>query len=324
MGIIEGEPDDFYHAVPGAVTSSRISTLLKSPRLWHDSYETTVTPPTGSTAALDFGRAYHCLMLEGPQALRERFAICPEFIGDKTRNPGRQAWAEWKIAAGDRPVFDYETGQVLDLMRERLLAHPVARALIEQSTHELTWRGLDRSFAVPLMFQCRTDGYADGTQKAWYGRPYILDLKTAAEDDYRSFARSFRNGRYGYHRQAAFYRGTVRLLMGAFEPSFIFIRQSKAPPYDIIIYDGVTDDALNYGAREIKAALQVLAYCRAHHVWPVASLDLGPPLDLADYVYETDPGESVAWIQRRGPEQLVRLAALAGTTPDRLLEGGAA
>lgn len=320
VGCIVGEPDDFYHSVPGAVTSSRIGKLIRSPRLWFDTYEADEPlPTTPPTAALDFGRAYHCLVLEGREAFDERFAVCPVPIEYKGRNPGKQMWDAFKKAHAGKTLFDYDTGAQLEQMRERLMESHLARALIEQSTHELTWRGVDTRHRV--LFQARTDGYSNGGQRVWRGRPFILDLKTAAEDDFRSFERSFRNARYGYHRQSALYRDVVEVTGGAKEADFIFVRQAKAPPYDVIVYDGVDADALAYGQREIRAAMEVLAECRASGVWPVAPQTLGPSLGLADYIYETPPEEAVKWIQQRGAEQVVSLAAILGVKPEALLGG---
>lgn len=324
MGIIADEPETFYHCVPGVVTSSRLKDFrppLGSPSKWYEKYELG-TLEDAPTPAMYFGRAYHALVLEGPGAFYQRFAVCADPIESRAKNPGKQVWDAFKAANAHKEwLFTWDEGRQLKQMQERFRAHPLARALVEQAAgRELTWRGKD---VTGLTVQARTDAFGDGSARVNYGQPYLADLKTVSESEWRGFRSNYI--KLGYWRQAAFYMAAVEALNGPVK-DFYFIAQMKDPPYDVQLWKPHKDD-IGLARREIAEDLKALAYCKQHGFWPGAQL-LPQEVRLPDRFFEGDPAEPYAEIAKRAKEGhrvdgevIVRLAALAGTTPEALLEG---
>jgi len=77
LGIHFGMPDEVYHALP-CLSNSGLRALLASPTLFWDKSWLNPDREQEDREHQIVGRAYHAMILEGPRAYRERFAVAPD------------------------------------------------------------------------------------------------------------------------------------------------------------------------------------------------------------------------------------------------------
>lgn len=226
------ETAETYHR-SGAWGSTLIGLFRDSPRLAH-------LVRTGSwkrpeTASLLLGRRFHALM-EDPDAFARTHLPGP----DVHRNT--KAWKEADAAAtaAGQTLLTIEEERILRAMRTSVLANPIAADLIAGAEREVGFRR-DSPFG-PYQVQCRADLLADGR--------YLADYKTIDRLDHLDTSIA----RYGYYRQAAFYRWLVHEVTGWWLPFHLIVVETAAPLYRCRVVD--LDDAyLALGWTEAKDAL---------------------------------------------------------------------
>jgi exodeoxyribonuclease VIII len=174
-------------------------------------------PDDFDNEALQFGRAYHKLMLE-PDDFDNEFIVSPKF--DRRTKEGKAAAEEFAKKAEGKEVISEETYQKLLEMQIALYDTPFVKLLIK-GEHEKSFFWTDEKSGVPC--KCRPDSF--GQIKDQY---ICVDLKTTNDAETDKFMKDAL--KYGYDIQAYFYcKGLESTYKKPFK--FIFIAQEKTAPY---------------------------------------------------------------------------------------------
>jgi exodeoxyribonuclease VIII len=284
MRVLQGLPFAEYRAIDAA-SNSRLTLVKRSPRYLREMIEN----PPADTKEQIIGRAFHSLVLE-PQLFYAEYAHAGQCAavtskGMRCMNVGRvRRVGEWFCGVrghdpepdGEGESFtclDGEQWEAVHRMREAVLSHPLAGGLIE--------RAQDRELSVLW-----TDERTGQACKARWDIPdadtqLIADLKSCDDASPASFRRSI--GKWGYHRQHAFYMsGAEQVSPGAFN-AFVFIACEKKRPYDVALYR-LPEDAVRVGAEEVRGLLARYAECMAAQEFPGYRDDV-MTLDVPAWVY---------------------------------------
>lgn len=277
-------PEHLYHADRTALSSSGARTLIQScPEkfAYERAHGRTDTPE------LEFGRAWHSLLLGGPTVVE---------IKAKTRGTKAE---EQTRADGCIPLItkDYDTAQA---MIARLREHPEAGPLFARPGRtEQTYVAPDPDTGVLRKIRIDFEPDVNG------GRVLIVDGKTTRNAQPRAFARSIAD--YGYDQQGAYYSDVLSHLGldNGQPPAFIIVAQEKKPPYLLSVHQ--LPEYVIDGGRELnRAALAVYAECTRTGVWP----DYGPGPHRADV-----PGWRAAEYEAAAERRYARTrTALIGAT----------
>lgn len=234
------ETETAYRTNP-AVSNSSINTFLWN-EWWYQQVHVLKRIQQEDTTALTFGRAFHCMILEPPE-YEKRFAAY-----DGVRRG--KAYDEFK-AKETRTVLTEDEEQTLYSMREAVSANPAACGLIDACETEVVFRHMCNG---NLARQCRVDGITP------FGS--IIDLKSAQTIE--EFRANFK--RYGYHRQAAWYRRLVAAVTGDGELDFTFVVVEKKAPYRCEMFR-LDEESATAADREIDDAVERLERCLESNQW---------------------------------------------------------
>jgi PDDEXK-like domain of unknown function (DUF3799) len=218
--------------------------------------------PSTTAPHYEFGKAFHCYLLEGLSEFHTRYEVAEGPINPKTGSPyGRDTkaygtWFEEITAAGKQVVSGDEYTQ-LQMMAESV-NETAARDLFAYGLPEVTIRG--QLYGVSC--QSRLD---------WFNRDTcsIVDLKST--ERLERFEKDFH--RFGYARQAAFYRGMADgLLLGRSIEVYIVVVE-KAEPYRTQVYQ-LTSATLGDADEEIQQSMlqyrQLVASVGFDRPWPLS------------------------------------------------------
>jgi hypothetical protein len=252
-------PEHLYHGNTTALSSSGARTLVQSCPARFKWERDNGRPDTPD---LEFGRAWHSLLLGGPPVVE---------IKAKTRGTKAEVDAR---AAGQIPLItkDYDTAHA---MIAKLREHDEAGPLFARPGRtEQTYVARDPDTGV--LRKIRIDFEPDVAG----GRVLVVDGKTTRNAQPRAFARSIAD--YGYDQQGAFYCDVLSHLGldNGQPPAFIIVAQEKKPPYLLSVHQ--LPEYVIDGGRELnRAALTLYAECSRTGVWP----DYGPGPHLTDVPY---------------------------------------
>lgn len=218
------------------ISSSDLKRMMKSMAHWkyyHDN------PDDSDTEALQFGRAYHKLMLE-PDDFDNEFAVSPKF--DRRTKEGKAAAEEFAKKAEGKEVINEETYQKLLEMQKALYATPFVKLLIK-GEHEKSFFWKDKETGIPC--KCRPDSF--GQIKDQY---VAVDLKTTKDAETDHFMRDAL--KLGYDIQACHYcEGLENAYKKPFK--FIFIAQEKTAPYLVNVLEA--DEYFMKSGKELRTKL---------------------------------------------------------------------
>jgi hypothetical protein len=265
IGLLKNEPADRYHA-HAAVSHSKLEVFRKRPALYYGQFISGIIPRRDSPS-LDFGRAFHCLVLDGVEEFEEQFFVLPDGMDGRTK-----AGKDYLEANAGRTRLAHGDWMLIRRMADSVLANELAAELLTdpdgETITEATFRTpkLSQGFEV----QCRCDVYSPTGSEESAGEPYLVDLKTVNDID--DFPKHFMD--YGYYRQAPFYQRTIATLAGHFagvvEPrKFFFIAVEKSPPHGCTVFEADAA-SIALGLKEIDADLARLAECYRSSIWPNA------------------------------------------------------
>ena len=196
------------------ISSSDLKLMMKSLALWKYCHD---NPEENDSEALQFGRAYHKLMLE-PDDFDKEFIVSPKF--DRRTKEGKAAAEEFAIKAEGKEIITEETFQKLLEMQIALYNTPFVKLLIK-GEHEKSFFWKDKETGIPC--KCRPDSF--GEIKGQYA---CIDLKTTTNAETSAFLRDAM--KFGYDIQAYHYcQGLEDHYKKPFK--FIFIAQEKTAPY---------------------------------------------------------------------------------------------
>lgn len=274
LGIFTDISNMEYHGGPG-ISKSGLDLINLSPL----HYITNKRHPKSSTEAMFFGTAFHTIVLE-PDVFNAEYVKTPDAAPKRPTsaqlNAKKQSAAAIKSItywekfdtdntgkiiitnkAGDDPFWKPGMWDQLHLMRDAILAHPVASILLDldQGVAEQSVYWIDKE--TGKLCKCRPDFVNDVHNIA-------IDLKSALDASFTGFAKSCANFRY--HVQSPFYLDGL-YNAGRKIDSFVFVAVEKSPPWAVGIY--VLDkEAIRIGRIQYQRDLEVYAQCHKEQVWP--------------------------------------------------------
>ena len=256
-GVVDGMTDAEYHADPvegGSFSSTGAKTILKSPALFQ--YRLTHRV---EKAAYDLGHAAHSKILG---VGLDVVAYPDEHLtpsGNVSTKAATVAWAAEQRAFGLAPVTPEQLADV-EAMAEAVLAHPVARALLEKpGAPEQSVFAQDPQTGVFLRTRIDRLPERDGNLTV------LVDVKTAQSadpDEFRSSAAS-----YGYDVQSEMYQHAVRLARGDEYTAFRFVVVEKSAPFLVSVVELDAEFAA-IGRSRMRRAIDTYHDCVTSGRWP--------------------------------------------------------
>lgn len=280
--IIQGMSNADYHA-SGALSSSGLKVLARSPLHFWDAYLNPERQPDQPTEAMRFGTAVHTLILE-PGQFKDRYARAfdpaehPDALrtADEIRDaikalgakPGKtkaemveqllvmqpdaqvldvlqQAHAE---ANAGRELIKLDDWQALEAIHKGAGRQAATRAILSKGKAEVSIFWTDPATGVRC--RCRPDWLRDDGA--------IVDLKTSRNASEEAFGRDLWNLKY--HWSAAFYQMGVEAALGYKNSPFIFAVIENDRPFGAAFYEA-DQSLLQVGREEIQPLLRTYAEC---------------------------------------------------------------
>lgn len=242
--------EEEYHSHP-ALSSTGARKLLppSCPAEFH--YER--TNGAAHKREFDFGHAAHMLVLGVGADLH---VVDAEDWRTKAAKEERDA----AYARGETPLLRHEFDQVQQ-MAAALRRHPRAGELFTEggvAEQSLFWTDPDTGV------QCRV--------RLDYLTDRIVDYKTTTNVSLAHISKTVDN--FGYHQQADWYLdGAIRLDLIDPEAPFLFVFQSKTPPFLVTVVE-LDDVALKIGRDRNRMAREIFRDCTESGVWPAHSDDI--------------------------------------------------
>jgi hypothetical protein len=174
------------------------------------------------SAALAFGSAFHCALLE-PARFAAEYVVAPAF-GDCRKKENKAARDAWLAEHKGAELLDADDAKRISGMVASVHAHPFAGKMVLDGEPEITVRWNDESTRLPC--KARADYYVRRLAMA-------VDFKTTEDAREKAFTRSVAN--YAYHVQETLYRSGFSAI-GEPLKHFVFVAVEKTPPYAIGIY----------------------------------------------------------------------------------------
>lgn len=248
--IVEGLPAEEYHADRTSVSSSGLRALLAPGCPAQFKYDR--DNPAAPKREFDLGHAAHKLVLgEGPDFEVIDF---PDY-----KKKAAQQLRDEAHAAGLVPLLVKEHEQV-EAMADAIRQHPHAGPLFTPGTGsaELSLYWTDQQTGVRC--RCRPDWL-----KQLPGLTLAVDYKTCRNADPEAVSRAIRD--HSYHQQDALYTAGIDAVFGPADVRFVFVFQSKTPPYLVTVRELVDQDRMIGHARN-ERALRIYAECERTGNWP--------------------------------------------------------
>lgn len=242
--------DEYHKRELGVANKTVLDRVQQSPLhalAWYNGTD------DGQTAAMLFGSAFHCALLE-PERFRTGYVVEPDF-GDCRRTANKAARDAWRAEFGDAIRISEEDAENIRQMVAAVHAHPLAGNMVRNGRPELTARWKDAE--TGLECKCRTDYYVEAHEM-------IVDVKTTLDASFEEFRKSISN--LGYYRQAGFYTEGMRAI-GAPAKHFVFLAVEKVPPYAIATYS-LDGEAMGRGVTSVRRDMVTLAECLRTNTWP--------------------------------------------------------
>lgn len=250
-GIVLDMPEAEYHADP-ALSSTNARLLLDSPA----KYKYAQTHPQPAKAAFDVGTAAHSKVL----GVGSPTVVIPEkhlaVNGALSTKEGKQ-WAADERTAGRTPVKRAVFEEV-KAMSESLLAHPMARVLLEQvGNPEVSVFGTDPETEIEL--RARFDYLPSGGST-----PVAVDLKTARDASPRGFTRAA--AEHGYAIQRGHYMDTHSYAGGIDLDGFVFVVVESTAPYLVGVHR-LRSTWEARGTEKAREARRIYKRCMETGIW---------------------------------------------------------
>lgn len=250
----------YHRPVPGLVSKSALDQINRSPahyKAWLDG-----TAEEEASDALEFGRAFHCALLE-PDKFHDSYTVEPDFgdcrkTDDTTKEDAKANKTrrdEWRAEhAGKQHLSDNSNTRIRGMVAA-IRKHPLAGKMIMQGKSELTLKWRDPESG--LSCKSRLDYYVES-------QAMIVDAKSTLDARWSKFRRQIVDHRY--HVQDALYRSAA-VELGLPVQFFVFIACEKTPPYGIATYT-LDADGIGKGYSAARADIDTMAHCLRANEWP--------------------------------------------------------
>jgi hypothetical protein len=217
MTLLRISEKEYNEARGSYMTAHSLQQFKQCPRTFYDLKNGLMERKSGNEAAFLFGRAFHCLVLEGEEEFEKRYVVADGPLNEKTGKPyGRdtQKYADWAsgYALDGKDVISFAEYTDMQQMGASIVENANALLLLDEGEPEVTVR----YEMAGVAFQSRID---------WLNGHKIVDLKTCKNlDDFKESA-----DKYGYGLQAAVYLEAMRLETGKAHEYFIIAVEKEAP-----------------------------------------------------------------------------------------------
>ena len=241
-----------YHGAT-ALSHSKLEVFRRRPALYKRRYVDGM-PSLRDPQDFRMGTAVHA-GLEGPIAWRKAVSLNTEF--DSFRSNAAKTWRAEQVLAG-KVVLTLDEKERVGSAINALQSHREFGRMVCNAASEVTFRASHKF--LPLLLQCRTDIWNEKEAA-------VVDVKTCQsldDDAAQSFQKNF--WRYGYHRQAAFYR-TIMRLCGFSIKEFFFAAVEIEEPFGCQVYR-CGEEAFTIGDEENGEDLRALVHCYETGIWP--------------------------------------------------------
>lgn len=252
-GIVAGVSEAVYFA-HDSLSSTGARAILDSPARF--AYQQKV--PRAPKAEFDLGSAVHSKLLGTGY---EIVTVPDEYLASNGALSTKAAkqFVDEARAEGRIPVKS-ATALEVDLIAESVLAHPTARALLQQAgIREASVFATDPETGVRV--RARFDLLPDMLN----GRRVAVDLKSGRDASPEGFTRAVAD--YGYDVQDVWYMDALRWAEGGDEAAMVFVVVETEPPYLTAVHQLPTV-WLEMGREKARRARQVYAECVESGVWP--------------------------------------------------------
>jgi hypothetical protein len=243
-------PADQYHA-HSAVGHSGLVRIMRSPA----HYQEYVGNPPEPTPAMQFGTAFHTVLLE-PDLFGKTFVVAPKF--DRRTKEGKAAAEAWEAEHAGKTALTAEQMNAIEQMVASVKQHAGAAGLLANGMAEMSGFWTDPDTGIQC--KCRPDFLSMAGETV----TGIVDVKTCCDASADGFARAIAT--LGYDVQAAFYQDGLGAMTGRTIP-FYFIAVEKDAPFAVAAYKA-SDEVIEVGRSKYRGALQLLKWCRENDRWP--------------------------------------------------------
>jgi len=258
-------PDELYHSAFGAGSSDLRRLLNSSPgHLWHDQTHGRKPP----TADMLFGSLFHLAMLQ-PDLWAEKVCQVPADAPKRpspaqinAKKPSDETlkavafWDNFNALSAGKLTPDQEAVDRCQAMIKSIKSHSSAMAALSGGQSEVSAFGVDPETGVTV--KARFDRLPTGGNA-------IVDIKTCACSATEPFLKH--SYEYGYHIQAAYYKG-LSALAGDGRQEFCIVAVEKSAPYPVNVFR-MTEKALAKGQEKVCEALMLYAACERANDWPL-------------------------------------------------------
>lgn len=262
LGVIRGESMKDYHASP-AVSWSKLRVFMGNfPAYYRARFVDRAIDGTDSEA-FAFGRYFHTLALEGPNAAAAAYAVSPGF--DRRTKAGKAAAEEFETLHAGKETVGADDAILAARMATSIQDNPTAMQLLSAGGQEVTFRNAK----IPEMpMQCRPDWFNPEACDITAGYPYVVNLKTI-EHLHEDWPRQFH--KFGYHMGEAFCRSVIAdtLPASARPTRHYFIVVEKSEPFACQVFEP-GEITMDTARQHIESALKRLLACYKSGDWPKA------------------------------------------------------
>jgi hypothetical protein len=244
-----------------AVSRSELMVIDRSPKHYWWQYISDKSEQI-SSEHLEFGRAFHTLVLE-PQLMSEAIAVIPDGKRRPTKaqlnakNPSDSTvlqiewWERFDEENEGKAIIKEDKLEDMLAMAEVIRSDPAASEILKtvELNEEVFFFGHNgRKFKV------RIDGLGGAA----------IDIKTTKDASERSFANSIVS--YGYDVQAYMIMEALRQ-NGKSVDSFVIVAQEKEAPYAVSCYE-IGSTFLETGKAKFERLAALLKKCTESRTWP--------------------------------------------------------
>jgi len=242
-------PEDDYFSIDAA-SQSTLNHMIKTPAHCFSYQEA----PHEPTKDMIMGSAIHTYTLEGHTAFSERYGVLPEGTDRRTKI-GKEIYSIIKDKG--LTILNYQQFEIVRSIRQSIHQNSFASDLLfsREGLTEVSmfWQNDD----VDYPCKGRIDRIADDH--------VLVDLKTTDDASPDCFLKSV--VKYGYHRQAQFYKDGYYAVTGNVPDAFYFVVVEKKPPFCVATYE-LNDQMLAVGKSEYHELLFRYKECKETAKWP--------------------------------------------------------
>lgn len=281
QGIYAKIPMSVYHSdccVGPSISSSGLREIAPPDgcplKFWDNSYLNPDRAPQQEKHHFSLGRAIHTLLL-GEDGFRDEYVVRPaEF--DSWRTTASKTWRSQKLKAG-KTVLEPNDLVIIEGIADRVAND---RSFIEHLDGRVERTIIVRDPTTGIFVKARPD--------ALPADQVIADLKTTSDASERGCLTSIK--KFNYHMQMALAGSALELLTRrrVTDHVLLFVETKRPYAYNIKPVDA---QYVWLGARQNRAALDILAECLSTGVWPTyyGSGYTASPSDFFEKQIENEP-----------------------------------